>query len=609
MNVHRRLGTILVAAVAVLGLSACGGLPDHSPVIEGRRLGDPVIDSIRVIPQGPADGASQAQVALGFIRAGEDYDETHETGRAYLAPSSDELWRWSAEPITIYDTSDRLVVKSLTPESLEVTTVAVAEVSPDGRYRELPAETPATVTFGMTKVSGEWRIELPSTGFGLWLDSNAFDRLYVPRQLNYVTPSGRRLVPDVRWFPSGSKLATTLARAQLGPVPDYLAGALTTGAPPGTKLAVNAVPVDAGKATVNLNAAALAADPQERTALWAQLVATLSQVPGVSSVALSVEGTNLELPNGGTSASSAAELHFESVDYPNHETALLRSSDERITRIDPRYIPDDTLNKLRTDPTRRGDDPISIPKGWQSLALSVDGKEVAAIGGDLQELSRWRGSEFVTVPDFATEMSRPAYDNSGYLWVAGTDARGNSRIWVLGTSTMDSAPPPQPLGTPWLAGRKVVALTVAPDGARLLVVTSKPDGSDAQLGLAGIIRGPNGAPQSVLTPWRQADALTLIRDVTWLEADTFAVLGRIDPKEPVRPWVGRIGAGLDGVRRHGGESPEDARLDAVPEARFITSVGGPRGVLIITEDHRVLARAGSAWREVAQGTDLLIPGH
>ena len=103
--------------------------------------------------------------------------------------------------------------------------------------------------------------------------------------------------------------------------------------------------------------------------------------------------------------------------------------------------------------------------------------------------------------------------------------------------------------------------------------------------------------------------MTLIRDVTWLESDSFAVLGRIVATESVRPWIGRIGAGLDGVRCRGAASPDDARLEPVKDARWIASIGGPRGIVVITDEHQVLARAGSTWREIAKGTDLLVPGH
>lgn len=606
----RTLAAALLAATGLLG--ACSGLPDTSPVLEGRRLDEQIPDPARVSALGPVDGASQEQIALGFIRAGEDADETREKGKEYLAPSSVDLWRWGTEPVVVYNSDDDLRVRFLGPETVEVSVVAVAEVSPEGRYREQATGSVAKVTLGMTKVGGEWRIDLPRTGFGLWLDSNAFDRLYAARQVFYATPSGQRLVPDTRWFPSGSKMATmatTLARAQLGPVPEHLQGAVVTGMPPLTRLAVNAVPIDNGRATVNLSEAALDADPRQRVLMWAQLTATLSQVSAVGAVSLSVEGTALELQGFGSSISSAGELGYATAMSPGHDTALLRAERGRISRIDPRDIPsDDSVGRRQASTDSRDGDPLSIPEGWTGLAMSVDGHEVAAIGGDLAELSRWRGGDFVVMPPFGTGLTRPAYDSTGHLWVGGVAPDGTGRIWAIEATAMDSPGEAVAVAAPWLNGRRVVALVVAPDAARLLLVTTKPDGTDPQLGLAGIVRDATQTPISLAVPLRQANTLTLIKDLTWLETDSYAVLGRISADESVRPWIGRIGAGLDGVRRRGSESAQEARLSPVPGGERITSVGGPRGIIVITDDERVLARVAATWRQIATGTDLLVPG-
>ncbi len=72
--------------------------------------------------------------------------------------------------------------------------------------------------------------------------------------------------------------------------------------------------------------------------------------------------------------------------------------------------------------------------------------------------------------------------------------------------------------------------------------------------------------------------------------------------DAVRPWLATLGAGVDGTR------PGIGRLNAVPGAVTITTVGGPRGILIVTSDHRVLARAGSNWPQIERGSDVLVPG-
>ncbi|EWT00851.1 hypothetical protein N865_13475 [Intrasporangium oryzae NRRL B-24470] len=599
----------VVAALAALTLGACQGLPGSGPVVEGRRLGEPINEPAPLVgAQGPVDGASEEAIVRGFIRAGEDSDETRQAGKSFLAPQSVDLWQWTLHDVVVYDGDGNVTLRRLGPESIEVTAVAVATVSPDGRYRELPAGTKVRTTFGLTKVGGQWRIELPASGFGLWLDTNAFDRLYTNRFIYYVTPAGRTLVPDSRWFPNGSRFATTLARAQLGPVPDYLAGAVVTGVPSNTKLAVNAVPIDGGTAQVNLSARARDADPDDRTAMWAQLTATLSQLPSVTSVALAAEGTSLDLPGGDSSASSASALGFD-VEPSRVFAYALRRRGDTLTAMDPRELPDSSGPKRQTIGAAQQPFATRIPQGWVRLALSTDSTVIAAVGGDFKELSLWRGTApIVLVPSFATSLTRPTFDSSGYLWVGGADSSGAHHVFVLDTGQGAVRRVPKALATPWLKDRRIVSLALAPDGARILMVTTNRQGGDVQLGLSGIVRAPNGEPIALAAPLRQADPLTFISDVLWLSGTTYAVLGRVDPAEAVRPWVGTIGGGLDGIRRRGNSDPEDSRLASVADASSLTTIDGARGLVVLTSGGRVLVRAGATWRKTDEATDLLVPG-
>ncbi len=603
---RRRL--LAAAALAVsLVLTACGGLPESGPVIEGRALGEPINEPVRVAATGPRDGASQEEVVRGFLRAGEDSDETRQTGKLFLAPQSVDLWRWSTQDVVIYDGD--LSVRKVDEETVQVGATEVARLGPDGRYTERPSGTKATLTLGVRKVGGEWRIDLPPEGFGLWLDSDQFDRTFTARMVYSVTPSGRDLVPDFRWFPNGSRLATTLARAQLGRVPGYLENAVVTGVPAGTRLAVNAVPVVGGRAQVSLSSEALSADPDDRTAMWAQLAATLSQVSSVSSVSLAVDDTPLELPSGVSSAGSSAELGYGTVTNRTFDTALLRQGDE-LRRLDPRFQPDTTVGSRRADTKPQDGDIARIPDTWTRLALSADGKQVAAVSTGRQLLSLWKAdAPQVVVPPFASSLTAPVYDEQGYVWVGGADADGDDRIYVLDPRAAADAATPIAVKAPWLKDRKVVSLAVAGDGVRLLVITTNSQGTDAQLGVSGIQRLPNGQPTSLASPLRQAQPLRVMTDVVWLDTtrSTYAVLGQLTEAEPPRPWVGTIGLGLEGIRSHGRSAAESARTAPVPGAVSLTTVGGPRGIIVTTADDWAWARAGSAWRQVARATDVLVP--
>ena len=596
MRARRLAGVLLVASTT---LAACGGLPDTGPVVEGRALGEVLNEPVRVVAVGPVDGASQEAVVRGFLRAGEDTDETHATGRSFVAPASVDLWRWSSEDVVVYDGD--LTVRRVADDTVEVSADALARLTPDGRYVEQPPGTREKATFGLTKVGGEWRVELPRTGFGLWLDNDQFNRVYVNRVVHYVSRTGRDLVPDSRWFPIGTRLATTLARAQLSAVPAHLAGAVTTGVPTGTRLAVNAVPVANGRAQVNLSSDALSADPAARAAMWAQLSKTLSQISSVSSVSLAVDSTQLELPGGVTSVSSAAELGYDVVPKTFLDTALLRTGDS-LRRFDPRYVPD-TQDAKRADLKPKDGDIARIPDTWRSLALSVDGKQVAAVSTNRRDLSIWRATDQPrSVTPFATSLIRPVYDADGYLWIAGSNDEGDDRVFVLDSVSSDPDSAPKPISTPWLGQRRVKAVAVAADATRVLVVTTDRSGGDEQLGLSGIVRATNGEPQALSQPLRQAQSLTRIQDVTWLDPVGYAVLGQERKGDAMRAWLATIGAGVDGTRSGA------ARLSAVPGAVTITTVGGPRGLIIVTSDNRVLARAGSNWPLIERGSDVLVPG-
>ena len=228
MTSVRAAYAIRVALVTLLcgaALAGCG-IPRSSDVLDGRRVGDNVAPRARIVMNPPAAGSSQEVIARDFIRSGAAFqeigDDQQVVGRSYLAPGSVDLWRPRALTTTVYDSRTTLKIEPLPSDQVRLTITAVATIDETGRYRELPPDTKASTVFGMTKVEGEWRIKLPDDGFGLWLNTDDFDRVFAPYQVNYVLAAKKELVPDVRWFAVGPRLPTALARAQLAAVPAYL---------------------------------------------------------------------------------------------------------------------------------------------------------------------------------------------------------------------------------------------------------------------------------------------------------------------------------------------------------------------------------------------------
>lgn len=587
---------VALGLAACLALSACVGLPASSAVQQGSLVGQAALQPVRVQPDGPAAGATPEQIVRGFLRAGAGagFDDDHAVARSFFVRSAKDSWLPDSG-VKVYGNESAIKVRQVSPNAVLVSAAVVAEVDSEGRYRETPAGTMAQATFGLAKLYGGWRILKSPKGFGLLLSSDDLDRTYRSFTVAYVSTVARTVVADRRWFPVTSGLATTLARAQLAPVPAYLSGAARTGVPAGTALAVDSVPIQAGRAVVDLSANVLKASPELRRAMWAQFVTTLRQVASVSEVSLEVGGAGLDLPDTPGRVSTPTALGYQIDDSTGIDSAILRNGTQ-LTRVSS----DRPLEQDRpvTAPNLAASSSIlpKIPTGWVSLALSWTGQELAAIGGDHANFARWQRDRYFQLATFGHDLTRPSYDSLNGLWVAG-QAGDAARVWVIDTSMspMEKAKP-RVIPAPWLANRRVLALKVASDNQRVALITSNPDGGDVQVAVAGIVRSAEGAPVSLSpAPLRVGWTLTSATDLAWVDESTLAVVGRVSPRDVIGPQLVEIGGKI-------------TSMPPVAGTRLVTNTGGLRGVVVLTDAAQIKARAGSGWQVLQTGTDFLIPG-
>jgi Lipoprotein LpqB beta-propeller domain/Sporulation and spore germination len=589
-----RMATAVVAMTAVAGLSACAGLPSNTAVQQGSLVGQAALQPVRVQPDGPASGATPEQIVRGFLRAGAGagFDDDHAAARSFLARSIKDQWQPDSG-VEVYADDSALKVELLTPSTVRVTAAIVAEVDSSGRYRETPAGTFAHAVFGVQKLGGGWRISQPPKGFGLWLSASDLDRSYRSFTVAYVSKVSQTMVVDRRWFPITSGLATTLARAQVAPVPEYLSGAARTGIPEGTTLAVDSVPIQSDRAVVDLSAYALLADPDARRAMWAQFVTTLTQVASVSEVSLEVTGTGLDLPDTPAQVSNVTSLGYQPQDLVSVETAILRNGSE-LSRVSS----DSPLDQDQPKPPKTPASAIlpNIAPGWIDLALSWNGQEIASLGGDHGDLARWQRDGHFQLAKFGSALTRPSYDSLNGLWVAG-EAGGAARVWVIDISQSPlEVAKPRVIPVPWLANRRVLALKVATDNQRVGLITSDRAGGDVQVVVAGITRSASGEPVALAAePLRVGWTLTAATDLTWVDDSTLAVVGRVSPRDVMGPQLVEIGGKI-------------TPMPPVAGARLVTNTGGLRGVVVLTDQGKILARVGSGWQVLQTGTDFLIPG-
>ena len=121
--------------------------------------------------------------------------------------------------------------------------------------------------------------------------------------LYFADPTGRWLVPDLRWFPeldpTPTPTATLVVKAMLAGAAPWLG---QIGETAGARLtAVPGVQIDGGVAHVDLDHSVYDATkqkPERRRVLVAELQATLQDLVGTSQVVLTSDQAKLEVPDG-----------------------------------------------------------------------------------------------------------------------------------------------------------------------------------------------------------------------------------------------------------------------------------------------------------------------
>jgi hypothetical protein len=523
------------------------------------------------------------------VRAGSASGAAYDNARAFLTTQTSEKWNPDRTLVLLADDAAPKATL-LDPATVRITARAAGTVDPEGRYSAARANSTVTATFRLSTVNGEWRIsELPDA-FGRWIASSEVSRLVQAFDVHYVSTSRRALVPDTRWFPV-DKLATRLARAQLFPVPAHLADASVTAVPPGARLLGDAVSIESGVATVNLlSDERLGAGAATRQNLWAQFVSTLTQDTAVSRVQLSVNGVPVNIVGLDGSAGTLAEVGFTAPSPAVLARPVVRRGDDVVV-FDPSTLGDAEPRQ----PAVTGSYP-QVLHTFRRLALSADGAEVAGVDPDGNGISRWRGTNRYEVPLDATAVGNPSYDRRGFLWMGGVGAKGAKapRLWVvdLTANPADPRAAATPVEAAWLDGRRVVEARVAPDGDRVAVLSTKPDGSDSRIDLAGVVRTGGGRPQRLASPLRTGASLTRALSIAWLDDRTLAALGVLDGKT-VRPVVVSVGGDVRG-------------LTPVPNAVSIASTGGERDLWVVSSNGRLHSRAGSQWVDSGPATDLAV---
>ena len=295
----------------------------------------------------------------------------------------------------------------------------MATVDADGRYLPRAAGSSRTLRFRTERADGRWRIA--DLADGLVLSRDEFTLSFRSFPIYFPDPTGNFMVPDVHWFPLTSATSAALVSALLRGPASWLRPAVTTGAPPGTRLAVPAVPVVDDVATVDLTREARQATPRQRQLLIEQLTQTLQAYSPITQVRVTVQRAGFDAP--GSDADQGQE--------PGQQAAAPRLQAE--PRVDEAPVALDAAGRLvRLSNGRltaiRGTEAFAS-SGNAAVAVAADASGFAVLDSSGRQvrylLPGGRGRAAAVIG--GSGLTRPSFDPLGWLWSAPVSRQRRAR--------------------------------------------------------------------------------------------------------------------------------------------------------------------------------------
>ena len=279
----RKLALLLALAM----LAGCAQIPTQLDVRTGPEIATQSDQEFAYYtPSGPAQDASQQEIVSGFLAAGTGPQNDYSVARSFL--TSDFSQRWNPDAAVLIRSGAPQFRESGT--GLQVVTLSInARLDEHGRYQEPGSTDSVSLRFQLVREGGQWRIaSAPNLTV---VTPPVFAVVFKPYSVYFLDSQQKRLVADSRWFPSRASTGTRLVNALLDGPSSWMAPAIQTAIPAGTKLTIDAVRVEDGVAQVDFDTTALSADAIGRRLMLTQLRATLLQLSGVNEVAIYVNSS------------------------------------------------------------------------------------------------------------------------------------------------------------------------------------------------------------------------------------------------------------------------------------------------------------------------------
>lgn len=549
----RRAAAAMLATGLVAALIGCVAIPGEGKVQAGLTDLQQAEQPLQFNAPGPSQGASQEDLARGFVLAAASSADDYAVAREFL--TADYARQWDPTYGVLIDEGAR-PFKADGEHAGVMSLAATSRVDAAGNM--LPVEPGATtdLRFEFEQVAGQWRIA--SAPAGIILDKSTFMAIWSSHQLYFVGP-GSILVPETRWFLSRATLATEIVGELIEGPSEIMREVLHSGFPIGSTLVSKSVPVVEGRAQIDMSSELLDASPKALSELRQQLKLSLQSVPGTNAFDLLVDGTPLR-------------------DQPGTPPVLVTETSVPAVVVDGKL---GTVSGSEFTPMGGAGDVIGELKP-KAAAIANSGERIAVLNkqGVFTVDAEGQISE---VHDARPGLIAPSIDIFGYLWTA--TSRGELRAYAEdGTFTEFPAP--------WLNGRKVKTVRIAPDGSRIAALVESEFG--AQVLLGGVLRDELNAPVQATA---EADT------VFWSEGSPID----LDWVGPVRLAMLSEGTGVgSSVRVTSGGPGLFVALQGSVQGGTTIAGGGARAQLrVATKSGELFSPLGGGWQRVEMQIDLL----
>ncbi|MEU4386504.1 LpqB family beta-propeller domain-containing protein [Promicromonospora sp. NPDC023805] len=572
---RRTTRVVVAAAVAlagVLGLGACAQIPMSGPVRVSTADQDPQAD-LALLPQGPTPGAEPNLIVQGFLGAAvaaPTSPKEYQTAREFLTEDAAGTWdpyasvRVVREPPMPDPFETGIDIEGVETLEVVVRATTIATLDTAGAYTEVADPRKVGYQFTLTKVGEEWRIS--GLDNGVLVPANLFANQFRATRL-YFSAEGedaKNLVPDLRWFPRNSWRPDAVEKLLSGP-PEWLQGATRSLFPEGTQLVSPTIQEADGDepVAVRFSEEISSATAAQRALIAAQISATLS------------EGAGRTVPVDLFNGTSRLAVDAADVKLPATKVQPMFLKDDQLYRIDDgRPVEYDLPVDLSTiDPTALAVSPATKP------IVVRDGTDrivtVSVDGGDSSD-------RVIEGPDLAA----PSVDKFGNTWTSG----GTNDLRVLPASGAEVT-----VDAEWLDGRKVVSVSVSPEGSRIAVVSHAPSGTQVQV--AGIVRNENEVPVGLAPPLTVAGPVDGVEEARWSGLTTLSLLTR-DGDGVSGVWT----AGVGGQPGAGGQSRQ---LPGLTDVRQLAAGVTDQGLLVVTKDGDLEHEETGVWQPLIEDVDLV----